>query len=341
MLLQQQRTGDSPPRRTRKRSGSTPHSLNYPMDNLPAPYSALRIPHSTSTTAAPASADPHSSATAPLHGLPPPSPPKPTLLHLPAQSEMGWIRRIYVVRLLYLLIQWCGSLWDSALGSMRHGSVPQYTGNAETEQEAETSADEKESDDDTSSSTSPMAGDTTVRRSSPTRRAPSLFTMTLRQRKSNSPSSPFGRTNVPPTVNLIPPPDDNNPNIQSVDDSVRRSALAVPSASPLSEVGSSGVTSAPGPSAPKSGLYFPKTLVLDLDETLIHSTTRPLFSAERGEGFFGLGRFFGRRAKSGHMVEVVMGGRSTLYHVYKRPFVDYFLRKVRCGVNYGPLSDFP
>jgi hypothetical protein len=24
-----------------------------------------------------------------------------------------------------------------------------------------------------------------------------------------------------------------------------------------------------------------------------------------------------------------LGGRSTLYHVYKRPFVDYFLRKVR------------
>ncbi|PPQ85871.1 hypothetical protein CVT26_004001 [Gymnopilus dilepis] len=28
------------------------------------------------------------------------------------------------------------------------------------------------------------------------------------------------------------------------------------------------------------------------------------------------------------MVEVVLGGRSTLYHVYKRPFVDYFLRTV-------------
>lgn len=28
------------------------------------------------------------------------------------------------------------------------------------------------------------------------------------------------------------------------------------------------------------------------------------------------------------MVEVVLGGRSTLYHVYKRPFVDFFLRKV-------------
>ena len=45
-----------------------------------------------------------------------------------------------------------------------------------------------------------------------------------------------------------------------------------------------------------------------------------------GTGLLGLG---GRRNKgTGHMVEVVLGGRSTLYHVYKRPFVDYFLRKV-------------
>lgn len=28
------------------------------------------------------------------------------------------------------------------------------------------------------------------------------------------------------------------------------------------------------------------------------------------------------------MIEVVLGGRSTLYHVYKRPFVDFFLRTV-------------
>jgi hypothetical protein len=39
------------------------------------------------------------------------------------------------------------------------------------------------------------------------------------------------------------------------------------------------------------------------------------------------------RARGGHMVEVVLGGRSTLYTVYKRPFVDYFLRKVR-GVTW-------
>ena len=39
--------------------------------------------------------------------------------------------------------------------------------------------------------------------------------------------------------------------------------------------------------------------------------------------------FGGRNKGAGYTVEVVLGGRSTLYHVYKRPFVDYFLRKVR------------
>ncbi|KAJ7068248.1 NLI interacting factor-like phosphatase [Mycena amicta] len=67
---------------------------------------------------------------------------------------------------------------------------------------------------------------------------------------------------------------------------------------------------------------MPKTLVLDLDETLIHSTSRPLPSAR--SGFFGLDG----NQSSGHMVEVVLGGHSTLYHVYKRPFADFFLRTV-------------
>jgi CTD nuclear envelope phosphatase 1 len=70
----------------------------------------------------------------------------------------------------------------------------------------------------------------------------------------------------------------------------------------------------------KTPFHLPKTLVLDLDETLIHSTSRPL----PAPGIRGL---FGAR-RAAHTVEVVMGGRSTLYHVYKRPFVDYFLRKV-------------
>jgi hypothetical protein len=44
-------------------------------------------------------------------------------------------------------------------------------------------------------------------------------------------------------------------------------------------------------------------------------------------GIFGLGAF-NRNKGSGRMVEVVLGGHSTLYHVYKRPFVDFFLRTV-------------
>jgi hypothetical protein len=76
------------------------------------------------------------------------------------------------------------------------------------------------------------------------------------------------------------------------------------------------------PIAPrKTPFHLPKTLVLDLDETLIHSTSRPLPAP-------GISGLFGAR-RTAHTVEVVMGGRSTLYHVYKRPFVDFFLRKVR------------
>lgn len=87
-------------------------------------------------------------------------------------------------------------------------------------------------------------------------------------------------------------------------------------------------TPTPPLGARKNPLHLPKTLVLDLDETLIHSTSRPMNSPNAGMlGSFGFAR---RNKGSGHMVEVTLGGRSTLYHVYKRPFVDYFLRKV-CG----------
>ncbi|VDB85366.1 unnamed protein product [Peniophora sp. CBMAI 1063] len=74
----------------------------------------------------------------------------------------------------------------------------------------------------------------------------------------------------------------------------------------------------------RTPFHLPKTLVLDLDETLIHSTSRPLPSFNSGL----LGLSLGRRDRPHHEVEVTLGGRSTTYHVYKRPFVDYFLRKV-------------
>lgn len=76
----------------------------------------------------------------------------------------------------------------------------------------------------------------------------------------------------------------------------------------------------------KALLNRPKTLVLDLDETLIHSTSRPMpYSSGGILSSFGFGK---RNKGSGYTVEVTLGGHSTVYHVYKRPFVDYFLRKV-------------
>ena len=54
-----------------------------------------------------------------------------------------------------------------------------------------------------------------------------------------------------------------------------------------------------------------KTLILDLDETLIHSLAK------------------GGRMTSGHMVEVKLDRQhAILYYVHKRPFCDEFLRKV-------------
>lgn len=111
-----------------------------------------------------------------------------------------------------------------------------------------------------------------------------------------------------------------------------------------------------GSPSPRSAVihHTPKILVLDLDETLIHSTSRsPTWTALRAQhshneavrnavstggsllGLEGLGGLLGLSAVSSkgrsvrpHMVEVVLDGRSVIYHVYKRPWVDYFLRKV-------------
>lgn len=67
-----------------------------------------------------------------------------------------------------------------------------------------------------------------------------------------------------------------------------------------------------GPPAPLlSHKPSPKTLILDLDETLIHSLAK------------------GGRMSSGHMVEVKLDRQhAILYYVHKRPYCDEFLRKV-------------
>ncbi|WVQ73231.1 hypothetical protein IAR50_002797 [Cryptococcus sp. DSM 104548] len=97
----------------------------------------------------------------------------------------------------------------------------------------------------------------------------------------------------------------------------------------------------PSPRLPKAvpttPFHLQKTLILDLDETLIHSTSRPLSypgGSSGGGGILGLslGGVLGiggkGKGREGHTVEVVVNGRSTMYHVYKRPYVDHFLRKV-------------
>lgn len=62
--------------------------------------------------------------------------------------------------------------------------------------------------------------------------------------------------------------------------------------------------------------YSKKTLVLDLDETLIHSQSR------------------GSKFSAGHMVEVKLQNQlATLYFVNKRPFCDEFLRSVSQWYN--------
>lgn len=61
-----------------------------------------------------------------------------------------------------------------------------------------------------------------------------------------------------------------------------------------------------------------KTLILDLDETLIHSLSK------------------GGRLTSGHMVEVKLEGQHPiLYYVHKRPYCEEFLRKVCLEPSHG------
>lgn len=101
--------------------------------------------------------------------------------------------------------------------------------------------------------------------------------------------------------------------------------------SPTSPASSPGLARYPrdyGPAKPLLPIHtLPKTLILDLDETLIHSLAK------------------GGRMTSGHMVEVKLEKQhAILYYVHKRPHCDDFLRKVASAIlsiaifcsNYSP-----
>ncbi|KAJ6515942.1 NLI interacting factor-like phosphatase-domain-containing protein [Mycena sanguinolenta] len=140
-------------------------------------------------------------------------------------------------------------------------------------------------------------------------------------------SSPSISTS-PPHMFTAPPPTDAIPYDPPPEPSLPPRNLLSTTAQGTDSVSTVSRSSTPiATTTRKTPFHLPKTLVLDLDETLIHSTSRPMHASSSSTGFFGLGTF-NRNKGSGRMVEVVLGGHSTLYHVYKRPFVDFFLRTV-------------
>lgn len=362
---QDRQTAQDAPARARRRAGSTPSSARWPLAPAvlaPSASAASRQPdtdaggrgsdvQASSASAKQPSAWTHqpsapssASSTTSLSGsLATMTASKSKPLH----SDLRGLRRTHVFRALLLLGQWLYAAWDGLAralwlpGGFGAGGAEDKGAGAD---DAETSADEKESDDDTLVEGGSDAGDAarsdddegpvTRARTSPRRRA-------ALQAKLRPPSPLSQGAVLLPAVRLVPPPDSPpkepaspaspaSPSFPSLElESISSSSSLSP---PAHYAGPSPALAGGTPVSPRTPFHLPKTLVLDLDETLIHSTTRPLFASGGGGGLLGLGGVvgFGRKGRAGHMVEVVMGERSTLYHVYKRPFVDYFLRKVSC-----------
>ncbi|THH13281.1 hypothetical protein EW146_g6914 [Bondarzewia mesenterica] len=243
---------------------------------------------------------------------------------VPSQSVL---RRIFFVRVLVLL--WHGVCESAAALRARiqewHGPGGTVTGAVRIATSLATDDDEKESEDE-GKGESNMLMLQAVHSTSVLSSSVSSVSSSISSLSSNQSHPPFIRL-------------DTDPVIQSVIPALSESQVVLPHPLASSLLPAPSLSRTPTPTlVPSAGLsivprktpfHLPKTLVLDLDETLIHSTSRPMHGMSMGgSGLLSLGGFgFGRNKSAGHMVEVVLGGRSTLYHVYKRPFVDFFLRK--------------
>lgn len=284
------------------------------------------------------------------------------------------LARPLVYRVLSAIWTTMYTLWMAISGYLTLPSIlipraAQALDNTRNAAEIDTSADEKEDTDDDgivtrapkrSSIEQQYKDATEINASLEVYQMSTTTTLTLEESISRfdqpifildppSPEEVQARTETP-RIDLIPP----TPRSRTPSSTVRRksednspllpnplsaSLLTKSGSSPVSTIASGGnsLQQQPQQSSRKTpGVHQPKTLVLDLDETLIHSTSRAL-RAHAGGGLFSMGGFgfgFGekRGREAGHMVEVVLGGRCTLYHVYKRPFVDYFLRKVHPAI---------
>lgn len=221
---------------------------------------------------------------------------------VPSKSYNDLFRRVFLIRVL--VIAWGGlrSAWSSLL-KLLTGDDPVIVNVT-----IDKVRNEKSVDDSTTSE--------------PHLPSQSILTVHL---------PPIGRSHTDPTFPFDATPEPTSPTLQS----------SSPSAMTVNDSQAEGSSRASTPMlmTRKTPFHLPKTLVLDLDETLIHSTSRPISTSSARSGIFGLG--VGGSKGGGHVVEVVLGGRSTLYHVYKRPFADFFLRTVRVvflGTAYSDLA---
>lgn len=286
---------------TLKRSYSSPAEVQHGESSLPLPPSPPQPVASTSSQ--------------PMRSSPP-TPTRSTSRRPSVSSTEKAIRpklrseslfhRVFFVHVLF-------GLWHCLCGAWRSIRA-RFVPLTEHEVAAEDASDDDEKDTEDESKGEKHSG---IRAEQPPPIPPPILPAAL---TTHYPS--VIRTNTDPLLDVKLPVSDATP------------------ASPIALARSAEQSRTPTPAlgARKMALHLPKTLVLDLDETLIHSTSRPMHSPTAGLlGSFGLGR---RNRDSGHTVEVTLGGRSTLYHVYKRPFADYFLRKVRGApppsLSFGP-----
>ena len=318
--------------RARKRSSSTSNSIRSP--GQVSSHNSVSKKSLRDTLSTPATVPAITGEAAMSLG---PSPLPPLSTSIPSvsskSSELSWFRRMFFIRVIFLLLSWLSVFWEGLTRPLRLECNAKGEGIERIGMDTESNGDEKESRIDESRINQEVRHKTKSEKSS------RIFPTSRSQRTKPPTPSPLSQSNIisPPIVNLIPPDpligDKTNDESQSVV-SLNPSLTAAAYASSLSPQASSqrvAQSSIIRPASPAkiTPIHTRKTLVLDLDETLIHSTTRPLFASTGGSGLLGLGNLFGfgSNKKAGHMVEVVMNGRSTLYHVYKRPFVDYFLRK--------------
>ncbi|KAK9315989.1 NLI interacting factor-like phosphatase-domain-containing protein [Lipomyces starkeyi] len=113
--------------------------------------------------------------------------------------------------------------------------------------------------------------------------------------------------------------DENGPSSESAPSLAVQKSIKSPTSPAISSL-SSRTTKYPRSVPPPRPLIpkhvAPKTLILDLDETLIHSMSK------------------GGNMSTGHMVEVKLEKQhAILYYVHKRPYCDEFLKKVSLWYN--------